>query len=66
MSTRIIIYQNSAKCRKCGEEVISKHRHDFVQCKCGAIAVDGGRDYLRRAGQLEDCEETSITAEVPS
>jgi hypothetical protein len=30
--------------------IISKHRHDFVTCTCGAISVDGGQDYLRRVG----------------
>ena len=26
-------------------------------CKCGAVAVDGGKDYLRRVGSKEDYEE---------
>jgi hypothetical protein len=30
--------------------IISKHRHDFVTCTCGAISVDGGQAYLRRVG----------------
>jgi hypothetical protein len=25
----------------------SKHRHDFVRCKCGKCFVDGGLDYCR-------------------
>ena len=41
------IIKNSAKCKKCGDVIESKHRHDFVSCKCGAIAVDGGTDYIR-------------------
>lgn len=44
------ILTNKAKCLKCGDVIESTHRHDFVQCKCGAIAVDGGREYLRRVG----------------
>lgn len=47
-----MIIQNAAKCNKCGELIISKHRHDFVTCHCGAISVDGGQSYLRRAGGL--------------
>ena len=42
------ILRNSAKCRKCGVEIESTFRHDYVGCGCGAIAVDGGKSYLRR------------------
>ena len=54
------IIRNSAKCRKCGDEIESKHRHDFVRCKCGAIFTDGGKDYMRRGGDIEDFIDTSI------
>lgn len=46
-----MIVKNAAKCGKCGDEVESKHRHDFVSCKCGGIFVDGGKNYLRRGTQ---------------
>ena len=39
---------NRAKCRLCDDVIESKHRHDFVTCKCGEISVDGGTVYLRR------------------
>ena len=42
------IIVNKAKCKLCGDIIESKHRHDFVWCKCGEIAVDGGKDYLKR------------------
>jgi hypothetical protein len=45
---------NQATCRKCGVTIESKHRHDYVQCPCGAIAIDGGRDYQRRIGNPAD------------
>ena len=35
-------------CRNCADVIESKHRHDFVRCKCGAIATDGGLEYVRR------------------
>lgn len=54
------IVRNSARCLKCGEEVESKHRHDFRRCKCRALAVDGGTDYLKRVGELDAWEETSV------
>ena len=40
--------RNRAKCLTCGDVVESKHVHDFVTCKCGAISVDGGNEYHRR------------------
>lgn len=44
-----MIIRNSALCLECHTEVISQHRHDFVRCKCGAVAVDGGQAYLKRS-----------------
>lgn len=54
---KIII--NKIRCKKCGDIIESTYRHDFKFCKCGAVAVDGGRDYLRRYGNREDWEELS-------
>ena len=48
-----MIVQNAASCNGCGDFIVSKHRHDFVECTCGSIAVDGGQEYLRRIGSLE-------------
>jgi hypothetical protein len=48
-----VIVQNAASCNGCGDFIVSKHRHDFVSCTCGAISVDGGQAYLRRVGSLE-------------
>lgn len=42
------IVRNAARCDTCNQVVESKHRHDFVECECGALAVDGGREYTRR------------------
>ncbi len=47
-----MIVQNAVICNKCDDFIVSKHRHDFVTCKCGAISVDGGQAYLRRVGGL--------------
>ena len=47
-----MIVQNAVSCNGCGDMIISKHRHDYVECSCGAIAVDGGQEYLRRVGGL--------------
>ena len=63
MSMNYHIIRNSAKCVKCGDEIESKHRHDWVRCKCGAIFTDGGKDYFHRGGNPEDFIDTSITKE---
>lgn len=44
---------NSIKCAKCGDIITSHHRRDYVQCGCGAVAVDGGDVYHRYVGDLE-------------
>ena len=84
---------NKAKCTNCNQVLESKHRHDFVQCKCRiesdvlvekfletlksydsalslhsaacafeetvghGIFIDGGNEYSRRGGNLNDLEE---------
>lgn len=58
------VIRNVAKCRKCNTIVESTHRHHLCSCSCGAIFVDGGTDYIRRGGHLEDIEEMSEFAEV--
>lgn len=54
--TKILV--NKARCKLCGEVLVSAHRHDFRTCHCGAVSVDGGRDYIKRswrgAGPPED------------
>ena len=44
------------KCKKCGDIIWSKHRHDMAWCKCGSVAVDGGSDYVKISGNKEDWE----------
>lgn len=39
--------RNIVQCKKCLDIIESKHRHDFVRCKCGSIFTDGGNDYQR-------------------
>ena len=60
-----VILHNRAKCLKCGEVLESKYRWDYVTCSCGALSVDGGHDYLKRSGNLEDIEELSESVEGP-
>ena len=43
------ILKNTIRCNNCGDVIESNYRHDYVKCSCGRVAVDGGRDYLRRS-----------------
>lgn len=45
-----VIISNQIKCKICDNEIYSAYCHDFKSCKCGAVSVDGGQDYLRRVG----------------
>ena len=58
------IIRNAIRCKKCGDIIESQTVHDFKFCSCGACAVDGGHDYLRRCGNLEDWEELSKAERV--
>ena len=56
-----MIVVNQIKCLKCGDEPFSRTVHDYRSCKCGAVAVDGGQEYLRRTGNPADMEEMSFS-----
>jgi len=57
---RARIIRNRIACLECLDVIESIHVHDFVWCRCGCVAVDGGRDYLKRVGSpwqdLSECE----------
>ena len=63
--TKEYLTRNASQCRKCGDLIVSKHRHDFVTCKCGAISVDGGLNYSRRTGNPEDMIDMSEYSTKP-
>ena len=50
------LIRNAARCRKCGDVIESKHRHDFVRCECGAIYIDGGLSYAQGGGDPSSFE----------
>lgn len=37
------------KCPNCKDVIFSRSNHDYHNCTCGEIAVDGGFEYLRVA-----------------
>ena len=53
------IITNKIKCKKCGDIIESKSTNDYKKCSCGAVTVDGGKDYLKRMGNEENYEELS-------
>lgn len=54
------IITNKIKCRKCGDVLESVFTHDLKRCKCGAVEIDGGKEYLRRSAKnLDDIIELS-------
>ena len=63
-----MVIKNAIKCKKCGEVIESVSLHDFKICPCGACAVDGGHEYLRRsAPSLDDFIDLSVVEpEEPS
>lgn len=63
----IKILINSVRCHLCNDIITSRHRHDFLWCKCGNIAVDGGKEYLRRVGlgvTNKTYDDLSITEKI--
>ena len=59
------IIKNAIQCKLCGDIIESTDRHAYIECKCGACAVDGGHDYLRRSFKEKDCYvEMSVTEEI--
>lgn len=54
--TKRILLRNKVRCKKCGDIIESKTTHDHQICKCGAVHVDGGRQYTRVLGEPKDYE----------
>ena len=59
-----MILSNQVECLRCGDKPFSRHCHDSRPCKCGAVTVDGGMEYLRRLfHHPDDFIEMSIEIE---
>jgi len=58
---------NSVICLNCGEQLISRHRHDYKECSCeNKTMVDGGYDYERFGGKdLELVQSFVIYSDDP-
>jgi len=56
-----IVY-STATCKKCGDVLVSRHRHDFVMCTCdNKTMLDGGTEYQRYGGADLDLVDLSNT-----
>ena len=53
------ITYNAIKCKHCNTIIESTHTHDFKWCTCTRVAVDGGKQYLRRVGHPDDMIDLS-------
>lgn len=62
-----MIVTNKVQCDKCKDIIESKTVHNFNRCKCGNIAVDGGKEYLKRIGHgITDKTYTELSVEFIS
>jgi len=53
--------RHAVQCKKCLDTVESKEIHDFKQCSCGAVGVDGGlEDGNRILGDFADIDDRSV------
>ncbi|WP_062351165.1 MULTISPECIES: DUF7695 domain-containing protein [Bacillaceae] len=55
---RVLI--NKVRCKKCDDIIESKHSYDFKRCSCGAIFVDGGKNYQRYGWGMNQTENTRL------
>lgn len=59
------IKRNAIRCKKCGDIIESKNVHDFKMCSCQSSFVDGGHQYIRIGGNLDDIEILTEYHDVP-
>lgn len=52
--------QSGIFCYRCKDLIYSVNRHDFRYCKCEACAIDGGKDYTKISGNIEDYQLVTI------
>lgn len=56
-----MILKNSAMCGDCWQEIVSRHKHDYITCSCGQLSIDGGSSYLKR--NSNHYVDTSLSSE---
>lgn len=53
------IIKNQARCRLCGDLVVSHSRTEYEYCRCGALGVSGGDQAILRLGNFHQMIELS-------
>ena len=56
MNRNYKLIRNIISRNKCGDIIESKFTHDYKECKCGAITIDGGLEYQKISGNDEDID----------
>lgn len=51
---------NRVRCKKCDSIIESRTTHDYRQCACRSISVDGGREYQKVSWPDGEKEEDYI------
>lgn len=62
-----IVYKikpNKIQCKKCGDIIESTDVHDLKYCSCKSVAVDGGSEYMKRIGNVNDYIELSYVRKL--
>lgn len=57
------IILNAISCIKCGDLIVSRTIHDYKACSCGAVAVDGGLEYMKRSWVPEETNPQQLYIE---
>lgn len=55
---------SGVKCKRCGDIVYSRARHDMRGCTCGSIFVDGGFDYMKVSGEPENMDFVQLEVDA--
>ena len=48
------------RCLKCGSMINTDTDYQYIECACGKIAVDGGKEYYRIIGEKENYEIVEV------
>lgn len=55
---------NAIECPNCGDVIYSRARHDYRNCSCGEIAIDGGFDYTKVCYKDENSRPKNVVVEI--
>jgi hypothetical protein len=55
-----MLIKNSIICKNCFTQIISRHGHDYVTCKCGEVSLDGGLNYQKIRAEKDGYIDATI------